>query len=250
MILFLSMLMTIDQLPALGVEGFTLGEEPVDLVILEFQAATQIALSSGGELLSGYAEFPGILNIAKASAIYDPATGVMSVYSQYPFTANYYTAEYSVTEDFQIGLISGTYHDYYGEALEQMVLLYRDQDYDGVLDEAWAVFYPGSNPLGREMCVVLLVAGVSGVRDRINGGMPPEEAMEWLEEVYDAGFNQSDELLHQVALSGYPEGLSITRDEYLTALVELAAILDSVDCPDKAAEVREAIETLRDNSPD
>lgn len=243
--LFLCMLMAVDYSAILPVEGFPSGDGPVDLVILEFQAATQIALFSGGELLSGYAEFPGMLNTAKASATYDPATGVLSVYSQYPFTGNYYTAEYSVSEDMELGLISGTYHDYYGEALEQMVLLYRNQDYDGVLEEAWSVFYPGSNPLGREMCAVLLVSGVSGVRTRMNDGLPPETAIEWLEDVYDAGFNLSGESLHRAALSGYPEGLSITRDEYLAALGELATILDSVDCPDKAAEVREGIDTLQ-----
>ncbi len=242
--LFLCMLMAVDYSAMLPVEGFPPGDGPVQLVILEFTAATEIALARGSELISGYAGFPGILNSAKASATYDPATGVLSVYSQYPFTGNYYTAEYSVGGDYELRLMSGDYHDYYDEALQQMCLLHRNNDHDGVLEKAWSVFYPGSNPLGREMCVVLLVSGVSGVRTRINAGVPPEDAMEWLEDVYDAGFNLSGELLHQVALTGYPEGLSITRDEYLAALGELDTILDSVDCPDKAAEVREAIETL------
>jgi hypothetical protein len=245
MIPLLCMLMVIGYSAMLPVEGFPPGDGPVDLVVLESATVTEIALARGSELISGSAEFPGMLNIAKASATYDPGSGILTVYSQYPFTANYYSAEYSVGDDYELGLISGTYHDCYGAALEHMVLLYRNQDYDGVLEEAWSVFYPGSNPLGREMCVVLLVAGISGVRTRTNAGIPPEEAMEWLEDVYDAGYNLSGELLHQVALPGYPEGLSITRDEYIAALGELATILDSVDCPDKAAEVREAIETIR-----
>lgn len=244
MILLTCMLMVVDYSPVLPVEGFPPEEGPVDLVVLEFTAATEIALLKDSEIISGYAEFPGIFNIAKSSATYDPDSGVLTVYSQYPFTGNYYTAEYSVGDDFELGLISGTYHDYYGEALQRMVLLYGNDDYDGVLEEAWSVFYPGSNPLGREMCVVLLVAGVSGVRARTNAGMPPEDALEWLEDIYDAGFNLSGEPLHQVALSGYPGELSITRDEYVAALGELATLLDSVDCPDEAAEVREAIESM------
>lgn len=245
MTLLLCMLMTVDSPQTLWVDGFPNGEGPVCLVKLESQAATQIALSRGSELLSGYSEFPGMLNIAKASATYDPLTRILSVYSQYPFSGNYYTAEYSVGENYDLILLNGLYHDYYAEALQQMCLLYRNNDYDAVLQEAWSVFYPGSNPLGREMCVVLLVSGVSGVRALTDAGMPPETAMEWLEDVYDAGFNQSGELLHLVALTGYPEDLPITRDEYMTALGELALLLDSVDCPDKATEVREAIETLQ-----
>jgi hypothetical protein len=244
MILLLCMLMVVDYSAMLPVEGFPPEEGPVDLVVLEFSSATMIALASGSELISGYAEFPGIFNIAKASATYDPDSAVLTVYSQYPFTGNYYTAEYNVGGDFELVLVNGVYHDYYGEALERMVQLYRNDDFDGVLEEAWSVFYPGSNPLGREMCVVLLVAGISGVKARTNAGMPPEDAMEWLEDIYDAGFNLSGELLHQVALSGYPEGLSITSDEYIAALGELAALLDSVDCPDRAAEVRDAIESM------
>ncbi|MFO7627645.1 MAG: hypothetical protein R6V62_10325 [Candidatus Fermentibacteraceae bacterium] len=244
MILLFCMLMAIDCTAVLYIEGFPPEEGSVDLVVFEFTTVTQIALARGSKLISGYAEFPGTFNIAKSSATYDPDSGVLTVYSQYPFTANYYTAEYSVGEDYELGPISGTYHDYYAEALQRMVLLYRNDDYDGVLEEAWSVFYPGSNPLDREMCVVLLVSGVSGVRTRINAGMPPEDAMEWLEDLYDAGFNLSGEPLHQVALSGYPGELSITRDEYMAALGELALLLGSVDCPDKAAEVREAIETL------
>jgi len=244
MILLLCILMVVDYSVMLPVEGFPPEEGSVDLVVLEFTTVTSIALSKGSELISGYAEFPGILNIAKASATYDPDSGVLTVYSQYPFTANYYTAEYSVGEDFELGLISGTYHDYYDEALQRMVQLYRNDDHDGVLEEAWSVFYPGSNPLGREMCVVLLVSGVSGVRARTNAGMSPEDAMEWLEDIYDAGFNLSGEPLHQVALNGYPDGLSITRDEYVAALGELATLLDSVDCPDEAAGIREAVESM------
>lgn len=244
MILLLCMLIAIDCTAVLPVDGFPPEEGPVDLVILEFTTVTQIALSSGSELISGYAGFPGILNTAKSSATYDPDSGVLTVYSQYPFTANYYTAEYSVGDDFELGLLSGTYHDYYGEALQAMVQLYRDDDFDGVLEEAWSVFYPGSNPLGREMCVVLLVSGVSGVKARTNAGMPPENAFEWLEDVYDAGFNLSGEPLHQVALTGYPEDLSVTRDEYVAALEELAGLLDSVDCPYEAAEIRKAVETM------
>ncbi len=244
MILLLCTLTAIDFTAVLPVDGFPPEEGPIDLVVLEFSAATTIALSKDSELISGYAEFPGIFNFAKASATYDPDSGILTVYSQYPFTANYYTAEYSVGGDYELRLMSGVYHDYYDEALQQMCLLHRNHDYDGVLEKAWSVFYPGSNPLGREMCVVLLVSGVSGVRTRMNAGVPPEDAMEWLEDVYDAGFNLSGEPLHQAALTGYPEGLSITRDEYMTALEELVLILDSVGCPCKAAEVMEALETL------
>ena len=244
MILLLCMLMSVDYSAILPVEGFPSGEGPVDLVVLEFPTVTEIALARGPELISGYAAFPGFFNIAKSSATYDADSGVLTVYSQYPFTANYYTAEYSVNNDFELGLLSGTCQDYYGEALEQMVLLHRPHDYEGVLVAAWSIFYPGSNPLGREMCVVLLVSGVSAVKTRMNTGMPPGIALEWLEDAYDAGINLSGEPLHLVAHAGYPEGLSITRDEYVAALDELATLLDSVDCPDEAAEVREAIETM------
>lgn len=244
MILLLCMLAVVDCSAMLPVEGFPPEEGPVDLVVFEFSAATSIALSKDSVLVSGYAEFPGIFNIAKSSATYDPDSGVLTVYSQYPFTANYFVAEYSVGSGFELGLIGGTYHDYYGEALQRMVLLYRNDDQDGVLEEAWSVFYPGSNPLGREMCIVLLVAGVSGVRARISGGMAAEDALELLEDFYDAGFNLSGEPLHNAALNGYPDGLSITRDEYAAALGELAVLLDSVDCPGEAAGVREAIEAL------
>lgn len=244
MIPLLCMLAAIDCTAVLPVEGFPPEVGSIDLVVLEFQAMTQIALARGSELLSGYAEFPGMFNIAKSHASYDAESGVLTVYSQYPFTGNYYTAGYTVGEDYELELVDGVYHDYYNEALQRMVGLYRSNDCEGVLAEAWSVFYPGSNPLGREMSVVLLVSGVTGTRALVSGGMPPAEALEWLEDFYDAGFNLSGEPLHQVALEGYPVDLSITSDEYMGALGELALLLDSADCPDMAAEVREAIETL------
>lgn len=244
MILFLCILMLPDSAPVLPVHGFPPGEEPYLLVVVEFSAATQIALARGDELLSGYTEFPGIMNTAKASVSYNPDSGVLTVYSQYPFTADYYTAEYSVGGDFELSLISGEHHDYYGEMLQRMYMCYRDHDHEGVLGEAWSVFYPGSNHLGREMCVVLLLTGVSGMRERMNAGTSGKEAMEWLGELYEAGFYLSGEFMHLAALGGYPEGLPVPCDEFAAALEELALILDSMDYPDRAVGVRKALYAL------
>jgi hypothetical protein len=227
--------------PDIEVAGYP-SENPVYVVWRDFQSAgTSVALYADGDT-TGYVFFPGLLNPAKSSAVFDPGTGVLTVYSQYPSTANYYLARFAVEPDF--ALISGEGHDAYIEALADMADALESGDYSGVLFRAWEVMYPASNTCPAEMCTVLLAAGTAMADREMAAGRPPEEAVELLEDFYDAGFNLSGGLLHDCALNGYPGASPVTREEYASSLDRLAEIMEAAGEAETAARIREAVFAL------
>lgn len=185
-----------------------------------------------------YVVFPGFLNPAKSQAVFDPETGMLTVYSQNPFTANYYVARFTVEPGFT--LISGEGRDAYEEALYDMATALEARDYSEVLRRAWEIMYPGFNTCPAEMCTVLLAAGAAMADREIEAGRSPEEAVELLEDFYDAGYNLSGDLPHNCALNGYPGKSPVSRQEYRAALDRLAEMLDAAGETEMVPVIREA----------
>lgn len=244
--ILLALFLALQECPdAVEVRGFPVGQDPVFLVFLDFQStAPLVALCGNSGLITGYAVFPGILNPPKTDASFDPETGILTVMSQYPFTANYFRADYLIAEGDSLLLVSCEHHDRYQELLDTMLYDLAEGDNRGVLETAWSVFYPGSNPLSRSMCVVLLVSGVSEAKALIDAGATTEEAVEWLEDVFDAGFNLAGEPLLQEVRRGFPEGLPFSLETFLASLEDLAELLDSSGNSGTAIEIREVIGDL------
>ncbi len=227
--------------PCIEVSGYP-SENPVYLVWMDFQSAgNSVALSADGDTTE-YVLFPGLLNPAKSHAVFDPGTGVLMVYSQYPSTANYYLARFTVEPRF--ALISGEGHDAYVEALDDMAEALDSLDYPGVLFRAWEVMYPASNTCPAEMCTVLLTAGTAMADRELEAGRSPQETVELLEDYYDAGFNLSGDLLHNCALNGYPGNSPVTRERYAAALDRLAEVLEAAGETEMIPGIRDALVDL------
>lgn len=209
----------------------------------------------GGEViaLGEFVPYPDMFNEAKAHAVLDLQTGELSVYSQYPFTANYFLATYRVGDNGSLQLLGADGHDYYLEALQDMRVAADSADLEGVVVRAWSVMYPHANPYDEEMCVVLLEAGMDRIEPLVRSGVPPEEALEWLEDVYDVADNLLASTptgtkgpLHRAIVDprDYPELADVSLHEYTEMLCALADILEEAGNEEMAEEVRAVADSL------
>jgi hypothetical protein len=119
-------------------------------------------------------------------------------------------------------------------------------DLDEALSNAWSVMYPQSNHYSREMCILLLKAGLQHADSLIDGGESPENAMECFQEINDVVWNLSGNDVHMVvqALETYPEGISVSPENYLTMLDEYADLLEDAGDSDGSENVRQVIREL------
>jgi hypothetical protein len=209
----------------------------------------------GGEVvaLGEFVPYPDMFNKAKAHAVLDLQTGELSVYSQYPFTANYFLATYRVGDNGSLQLLAADGHDYYLEALQDMRAVADSADLEGVVLRAWSVMYPHANPYDEEMCVVLLRAGMDKIEALVRSGAPPEEALEWLEDLYDVADNLlvstptgTKGTLHRAIVDprDYPEMADVGLEEYTEMLRSLADLLEETENEEMAEEVRAVVHSL------
>lgn len=242
-LLMLALALTAYGIP-IEVNGWSYSDDPVYLVFIEMADSTSIAISSSPEELeytiTNYVDFPGMFNPPKVYASYEEETRGLSVYSQYPYSANYFLATYRFEDDGYLALLDCGGHDAYLRDLEEMRERYSDGDSEGVLDAAWSVMYPGGNPYGREMCLVLLQTGLAEAEVRIAAGADPSEALEWIDEADNAAWNLAGVPIFQAVLAPaeYPEDASIPMEEYVSLLEEYAGLLDLAGSYDRSEAVR------------
>jgi hypothetical protein len=228
------------------VEGYSPGEDPVFVLNQESEAGSSIALGldpeDPGSAITGWALFPELYNPAKVNATFDADEALLSVYSQYPYSANYVLAIYRIGEDGSLALLEGGSHDAYRERRQAMEAALAEGDNEGVVNEAWSVMYPGGNGHVQEMCVLLLQAGMAEAQTLLDAGETPGEAILWVSGADEAAMNLSNVSIHEVIhdRGSYPSEALITVDEYSALLLEYAELLDLADDPSRACEVREA----------
>jgi len=232
------------------IEGDPFGEDPVFVLSMESEAGTSIALGldpeDPGSAITGWAPFPDLYNPTKAFATYDAVDSRLTVYSQYPFSANYVLAIYRIGDDADLEVLEAGSHDAYLESLEAMESALAEGDNAGVVDKAWSVMYPGGNGYPVEMSILLLQAGVAEARILLDAGGTPGDAVRWMAGADEAAMNLSNVSIHQVVpdRASYPAAALISVDEYAALLLEYAELLDLAGSPFRADEVREAAERL------
>jgi len=232
------------------VENYPVDEGPVYLAYIEnadgFQVYLSMSPDSAAEAITSTAPFPGMLNPAKTYADFEGETRILSVYSQYPFSANYYLATYELGDEGQLTLIEAEGHDYYMEALERMRVCSRAGDFEGMLDEGWSVMYPGGNYYGGEMCILLLEGALLQTDLLVDSGVPLETAMECLTDANSLARNLTNDQLHLSILSpdDYPDDVEMSFEEYLEMLLNYAGLLEDSGQIELAEDVRRVIAAL------
>ncbi len=233
------------------VEGWPEPSGDLYLVLAESRAASSVALCDsrepGAATATGWVEYPGLLNSAKSQVCFDPSDGTLTVWSQYPFTADYEVATFALREG-ELLLLDWESRDYYLEALEEMSAAHVEGDPERVLERAWEVMYPGSNPYPREMCVILLDAGLSLAESASDSGASPEEAIERMEDFEDACMNLSGAGLHEIGGMASPpldpREDSTMLSEHAASLERYAALLEEAGELERAAAARETVREL------
>ncbi|MBD3368978.1 hypothetical protein GF402_01290 [Candidatus Fermentibacteria bacterium] len=171
------------------------------------------------------------------------------MYSQYPATANHYLGVYQVDANGSLCLLRAAVHDYYFEALEDMRAAADSGDIRAIAERAWSLIYPHANPYAKEMCVVLLKAGLEHVEPLVASGVPPEEALEWFEDLYDIPYDLTNGPLHRAIVDpeDYPELVDVDLPEYVRMLSSLAQLFEDAGNEEMSTEVRDVLESLRDS---
>ncbi|MBD3277351.1 MAG: hypothetical protein GF388_03540 [Candidatus Aegiribacteria sp.] len=236
--------------PPVEVYDYPFSDETVYLTYREGGDAYEVSLSmspdSGASAITNFAEFPGMLNPTKTYAGFVEGTDSLEVFSQYPFSANYFKAVYSYTEEEGLILLEAGDHDYYKDALQRMIENAEEGSFEDVLQAGWDILYPGANPYAREMCVLLLSEGIAQVEEALQAGQPLETALEPMEEADELAYNLIGDSLHNVILSAenYPNNLETTIDQYRSLLEEYAELLEENGEEVRAREVLEVISAL------
>jgi len=232
------------------VENYPVDEGPVYLAYIEntegFQVYLSLSPDSAAEAITSTAPFPGLLNPAKTYVGFEEETGILSVYSQYSFSANYYLATYEFGDDGELLLLDAAGHDYYLEALERMRVCSRAGDFEGMLDEGWSVMYPGGNYYGAEMCILLLEGALHQADLLVDSGVPLETAVDCLSDANILARNLTNDQLHLSILSSdnYPDDVEISFEEYLDMLSDYADLLEDSGQVELAEDVRRVIADL------
>ena len=235
---------------SIQVRDYPYSDDPVYLIWQEDESGFQINLAYEfeGELnpLTEFVEFPGRFNSAKADAHFEEETRTLYVYSQYPFSANYYLATYRLGEDGLLYLLEAGDHNYYYDVLERVELNVDNHDLDKVFFETGSLMYPGNNPYSREMCALLLKGGLQYVDSLTGMGVLPDSAIYCFEEINSIASNLAGVPVHRAVLDSeiFREEFSISREEYLLMLEHYADLLDSAGYPDRAEDVRCILEEL------
>ena len=188
-----------------------------------------------------YSPFPGWLNPVKASAWIDIETGSLTVYSQYTYTADYYRADYLISDAGRLQLLDSGFHDYYLERLNTIGAALKTGDNLGAMGEGWGVMYPHQNPYSGRMCLFIGIAALSEARIRLDEGQSPEKALLLIEEAYEIAYNLTGEPLHIVVRSLIPKGAVIGMDRHTVFLADLADLMEEANGDaGTVAEIREA----------
>ncbi len=235
------------------------GDVEVYLVWNEVDSGYVIALAieEGGEavLITEAAAFPGMFNTAKSFADYDYDRCILSVTSQFPFSANYYLAAYSLTDDDDLILLEGEAHDYYLERFDEIREHLEEDDLEAALENARTIMYPQRNYYGVEMCLLLLGRVHDQVCSDLAEGILPETAMKLFEEYVVISnhlliaYYRNDENFYTnffamvPSREDYPEEADLTLDEYCRILLSYADMLEETG-DSTYAEVRTAAENL------
>jgi len=248
---FLMTVLTLTGYPVtIEVQDYPFTDNPVYLTYMETVDGWEIALApapdSAASPMSNYAEFPGSFNSAKAYAEFDEDTNILSVYSVYPFSADYFLATYRLGEAGNLTLIEASGHDYYMESLNDIRSAVDSGDISSVLDAAWSVMYPGANPYAREMCILLLKAGLDRAAALINEGESIRRSMQCFDDIRNVARNLSNEELHRVILTpdNYPDDCDVDLEEYTGMLYSYSKLLEKSGDSDTSNDVLRVIRDL------
>ena len=231
MVLLMTALIMSGYFVPIEVMDYPYRDDPVYLAYMEGEDSWFVSITmspdSGAVPFTGWVEFPGMLNPPKTYADFEEDSRILSIYSQYPFSANYYLARYLLGDECSLELLEAGGHDYYLEALERIGAAVDSSDVEGALESAWSVMYPGGNPYSREMCILLLEAGLAHADRLIEQGESPEVVMEWFEDIHSVAWNLTNDQLHLMILSpaDYPEGTAVSLGDYRILLREYADLL-------------------------
>lgn len=239
--------------PPVEVYDYPYSDDNVYLTYRECGDAYEISLSmspdSAAEAITNFAEFPGMLNPTKTYASFHEENGTLEVYSQYPFSANYFKAVYRYSEEGNLVLLEADDHDYYNERLQRMIESAREGSFDDLLQDGQEILYPGANPYAREMCILLLSEGLAQVNSDLDSGESIETGVETIMEVNELAYNLTGDQLHNAVLSPeeYPLDAWVGLEEYKSLLAEYAEYLDGAGRNELASEVRSVLSTLENN---
>jgi len=226
------------------------GDDAVYLVWEEVEDGHDIALvrDMGDEpvLMTGFTAYPGMFNSAKVFAAYDADNCILSVYSQYPFSANYYLATYSHSFETGLVLLEGEAHDYYMERFDDIREHVGEDSLDAALQSGWEIMYPFANPYGLEMCLILLSAVHEQSIVDLEAGVPLETVLEVYDDLSSLSYQLTDQSFQaMIALpADYPEDADITLEEYCLILMSYADLLEEAGDSSFAVEVREGADNL------
>ncbi len=232
------------------VQDFPCTDNPVYLTYMETMDGWEIALAlapdSAASPISNYAGFPGSFNSAKAYAEFDEDTSILSVYSVYPFSADYFLATYRLEETGNLTLLDAADHDYYLESLNDIRSAVDSGNINSVIDAAWSVMYPGANPFAKEMCILLLKAGLDHADALINEGESIQSATRCFDDIRDVTLNLSNDELHRIILSAgsYPDDFNIDLEEYIGMLYSYSKLLEESGDSDTSNDVLRVIRNL------
>ncbi len=241
--LFIVFIISVPLIP-IEIMDFPYSDSTVYLVYEETESGHRISLSSDYEEanppITDFVDYPGMFNPPKAAATFDEEHRILSVFSQYPFSANYYLVTYKLDDDGRLSLLEAGDHDYYFETLEGMRLSLDCNNTDEVLNSAWSVMYPQANPYSQEMCILLLKAGLQHAGAMIEAGESTSDAIECFEEINNVTWNLSGNQVHMVVqrFEYYPECFSIQPEDYLAMLDEYADLLEEAGNSEEADSVR------------
>ena len=250
--LFIAFMISVPLIP-IEVMDYPFSDDPVYLVYEESESGYRISLGTDfeGQIdpMTDYVDYPGLFNPTKAAAVFDVETRIISVYSQYPYSANYYLATYRFDDDGRLSPLESGGHDYYFETLENIEQSIDRLDFDEVLNSTWSVMYPHANPYSREMCILLLKAGLGHAQAMIEAGESVSNAIECFDEINDVAWNLSGNPVHLSVqtLENYPEELSVSSEEYLEMLDEYADRIEQSGNSEEAENIRQVRMELSDD---
>lgn len=231
MVLLMTALIMSGYFIPIEVMDYPYRDDPVYLAYMEGEESWFVSFTmspdSGAVPFMGWVEFPGMLNPPKTYADFEEDSRTLSVYSQYPFSANYYLARYVLGDEGSLELLEAGGHDYYLEALERIGAAVDSSDVEGALESAWSVMYPGANPYSREMCILLLKAGLANAELILDRGDPPEMAMDRFEDIHSVAWNLTNDQLHLMILfpEDYPDDFELTLYDYIVLLEDYSDLL-------------------------
>ena len=162
LLLILAGQMTSNQYPSYEVDGLPGSALAVREADYDDQGniVFDVSVFLDGEQLSPWIRYPLYFNPAKTYSVFSEDDGTLEVTSQFPFSAEYTYAFYSVDENWNLVLSDHGDGDYYGAMTREIDSLLSEGDFQGAYFRSMEIMYPGAMPCADGLCS-RLVAGAS-----------------------------------------------------------------------------------------